>query len=68
MGEFLKYIFGNFWMWLGFTIIIVQFLTFFFKMYNRTLRHRNIMKYGYPPEHCDAYGEFRQIKKNDDEN
>ena len=55
-------------MWLGFTIIIVQFLTFFFKMYNRTLRHRNIMKYGYPPEHCDADGEFRQIKKNDDEN
>jgi len=26
---------------------------------NRPLRHLNIWKHGYPPEHCDADGDFR---------
>jgi hypothetical protein len=25
---------------------------------NRPLRHMNIRKYGYPPSHCDADGDF----------
>lgn len=25
---------------------------------NRILRHWNIRKHGYPPEHCDADGDF----------
>jgi hypothetical protein len=65
MVEFLKHVFSNFWMWLGFVIIIGMILNFIFKTYNRALRHRHIMKYGYPPSHCDADGEFRQIKENE---
>ena len=67
MVEFLKFVFSNFWMWLGFIIVLGTILNFIFKVYNRGLRHRNIMKYGYPPEHCDADGDFPQIKKNDDD-
>lgn len=29
---------------------------------NRILRHWNIRKHGYPPEHCDADGDFRPKK------
>jgi len=66
MVEFLKYVFSSFWMWLGFVIVFGMILNFLFKLYNRSLRHRNIMKYGYPPEHCDADGEFPQIKEEDE--
>jgi len=31
---------------------------------NRPLRHANIRKHGWPPEHCDADGDF---KKEDDD-
>ena len=57
MAEFLKFIFGNFWAWLGFILVIVVILGFIFKVYNRTLRHRNILKHGYP-EGTDADGDF----------
>ena len=67
MVEFLKFVFSNFWMWLGFVIVVGQLLNFIFRMYNRSLRHRNIMKYGYPPEHCDADGDFPKINTNDDD-
>ncbi len=48
------------------------FLTFFLflivgnlivKVINRTLRHWNIHKYGYPPPHCDADGDFKEENK-----
>lgn len=29
---------------------------------NRILRHWNIRKHGYPPDHCDADGDFRPEK------
>jgi hypothetical protein len=29
---------------------------------NRILRHRNISKHGYPPEHCDADGDFKNTQ------
>ncbi len=66
MGDFLKHVFSNFWMWLGFVIIIGMVLNFIFKSYNRALRHRHIMKHGYPPEHCDADGSYPQIKKEEE--
>lgn len=28
----------------------------------RPFRHRNIMKHGWPPPHCDADGDFRPNK------
>lgn len=30
---------------------------------NRPLRHRNIFKHGWPPEHCDADGDFNEEEK-----
>ena len=68
MREFFNIIFTNFWMWLGFVIIFGMILNFIFKLYNRALRHRHIMKYGYPPEHCDADGDFPQINDDDEKN
>ena len=62
--EILQFIFSNFWIWLGFVIILSIPLTFIFRVYNRTLRHRNIMKNGYPPEHCDADGDFPQLEED----
>jgi len=37
---------------------ITHFIT---TLINRMLRHRNIRRHGYPPEHCDADGDFRNI-------
>jgi len=67
MVEFLKYVFSNFWMWLGFVIVFGMILNFIFSVYNRTLRQRNIAKHGYPPEHCDADGSFARINVNEDD-
>ena len=46
------------------------FLTFFLVLivahaigflFNRIMRHLNIWKHGYPPVHCDADGDFRNL-------
>ena len=48
-----------------------QWLTFFlswlvfhaiFATINRVMRHWNIHKHGYPPPHCDADGDFKELK------
>jgi len=31
-------------------------------IWNRTFRHWNIRKHGYPPQHCDADGDFKEKK------
>jgi hypothetical protein len=59
--EILEFIFSSFWTWLGCMIILYVPFDFIFKMYNRTLRHWNIRKHGYPPSHCDADGDFQKI-------
>jgi hypothetical protein len=56
--KLLEFIFSGFWIWLGFTIIFGAILNFILSFYNRTLRHWNIRKHGYPPAHCDADGDF----------
>jgi len=56
--EFLKFILSDFWIFLGFIIVLGTVLDFILKMYNRTMRHWNIRKHGYPPQHCDADGDF----------
>ena len=66
MVEFLKFIFSNFWAWLGFAILIGMILTFLFNVYNRTLRNRSIMKHGYP-EGTDADGKFPKKEDDDDD-
>lgn len=36
-----------------------------FRIVNRTLRAQNIKRHGWPPEHCDADGDFRPVPKED---
>lgn len=64
--EIIKFIFSNFWIWLGFVLILSGIGDFILKMYNQTLRHINIKKHGYPPEHCDADGDLETSEEEDD--
>lgn len=63
MNEFLELTFRSFWHFIGMTILLNGAAYFIFnfilRMYNRTLRYFIIKKYGYPPEHCDADGDFK---------
>lgn len=68
MTELFKFILSDFWIFIGFCMILSGFGNFILRMYNRTWRHYNIRKHGYPPAHCDADGDLRPIKKKNDEN
>lgn len=58
--EFLRFIFSGFWTFLGCFLLIYIPLEFIKFLFNRTLRHWNIRKHGYPPANCDADGDFKQ--------
>ena len=52
--------------WLTFFLaagIIELLIVILFKLPNRIMRHYNIRKYGYPPPHCDADGDFKEDPK-----
>jgi len=66
MIEILEFIFSGFWIWLGTFILVSLLFITLFKFYNRYLRHRNILKHGYPPPHCDADGDFPEEKDNEE--
>lgn len=36
--------------------------TLLFVLPNRICRHKNILRHGYPPPHCDADGDFKMIE------
>lgn len=40
-------------------ILAIVFADLLLKLVNRTLRHWNIRKHGYPPPHCDADGDMK---------
>lgn len=63
MIEFFQLVFRSFWTFIGFVIILALCLEFVLKIWNRSFRHWNIRKHGYPPIHCDADGDFK--KEND---
>ncbi len=54
---------GGFWRFVGYWLMILLFLgipaQIIIVAINRPLRHWNIRKHGYPPEHCDADGDFK---------
>lgn len=64
MVEFLKFVFSNFWSWLGFIIVFITALNFIIKLINLPFKHRRIIKLGYPPEHCDADGNTYEKKED----
>nr|DAV64787.1 MAG TPA: hypothetical protein [Caudoviricetes sp.] len=55
--ELLKFIFSSGWHFIGCLILINVTLRFLLIVWNRLLRHLNILKNGYPPIHCDADGD-----------
>jgi len=67
MSEYLHFIFSDFWIFVGNMLLIFGLLELLFRVYNRALRHRHVMKYGYPPEHCDADGDFPTCNCGDEE-
>jgi len=64
--DFLKFIFSGFWIFIGFAILLSLILNFISNMWYRFWRHFNLMKHGYPPEHCDADGDFKQTKEEEE--
>lgn len=36
-----------------------------FRMWIRFMRHLNIRAQGWPPAHCDADGDFKDVKQDD---
>lgn len=62
--EILTFIFQSFWHFLGAAILLGMILNSILFIYNRTFRHFNIRKHGYPPVHCDADGDFK-VKEQD---
>jgi len=63
--EYLQFAFKSLGHFIGVAIILSMVLTFLFRCWNRLWRHANIRKHGYPPQHCDADGDF---KKDEEEN
>jgi len=62
MLDVLKFIFSDFKVFIGIFMMLFLCLSFLAFVLNRSLRHFNIRKLGYPPSHCDADGDFREEK------
>jgi len=60
MMEFIKFMFSDFFIFLGMLIILSSIGSGVLFMWNRMYRHWNIRKHGYPPPHCDADGDFKK--------
>lgn len=74
MLEILKFAFSSFEVWLGFIIILMMVfafanncLTTVFRCWNRFVRHLNVRKAGWPPNHLDADGDFKPEPIAEDE-
>lgn len=63
----LEFIFSDFWIWLGFTIIFLSGVIFFYQLFSRTMRHKVLMKHGYPPPHCNADGNAPDDDEDEDD-
>jgi len=59
---------GGFARFLGYWILISTIIGVPAKvltiLINRPLRHWNIRKHGYPPQHCDADGDFKESDRS----
>lgn len=62
--EYLKFMFQNFWHFLGCIILLGIILNFIGNIWNRFWRHWNIRKHGYPAN-TDADGDFK-VEKDDE--
>jgi hypothetical protein len=65
--DFLRFTFRDPPHFIGMIILIWIPLKFIHKFVYEILRHWNVRKHGYPPEHCDADGDFRPMDKKDED-
>jgi len=65
--ELIKFIFSGFWIFCGSFLMMALIFEFLQTIWNRFFRHWNIRKYGYPPSHCDADGDFKPLPKDEKE-
>jgi hypothetical protein len=63
MLEILKFMFQSFWHFVGCAIFLSGFSNLIFLLWNRFWRHWSIRINGYPPPHCDADGDFKDVDK-----
>lgn len=59
MMDFLNFMFDGFWRFIGCMLLLGGISNMIMFIWNRFWRHFNIRKHGYPPEHCDADGDFK---------
>jgi hypothetical protein len=71
MSTLIDYAVTDFWAFFWFLIITGLTIAGCFDLtisgYKRTLRHRVMMKHGYPPPHCDADGDFKEESEKKEE-
>lgn len=59
--------FSGFWPFIGMSMLLTGCANFILLLYNRTWRHFNIRKHGWPPVHCDSDGDFKIDKNEEDD-
>lgn len=66
MKWFLELTFSGFWQFVGMCILLSGAGNLIMFIWNRFWRHWNIRKWGWPPEHCDADGDFAQVEEEEE--
>lgn len=63
--QLINLIFESFWHFIGACILLSILGNFILNLWNRFWRHLNIRKHGYPPNWCDADGDFKKASNDD---
>jgi hypothetical protein len=61
--NFLRFVFSSFWAWAGFTLLVLIPFQFFLTIISRLIRRSMVIKKGWPPEHLDADGDWKEKKE-----
>lgn len=61
--ELLRFIFSNFWIWLGTLILIYIPFECICIIIKSLVKRSIILKQGWPPSHLDADGNWKPVKK-----
>ena len=65
MNDFLNLTLSGFGHFIGVLVLIIVLGRFIQNILTKILRHFILYKHGYPPEHCDADGEFKFERRRD---
>ncbi len=56
MCDILKFILSDFWVFVGFIIVLTTMNELIKYIWESFWGYLNVWKHGYPPEHCDSLG------------